>query len=816
MITGKIIGIKSQKDNDWGRYSVSTSEMKEHMCVGVIPGASLGMEVTLEGKEEDTKWGRQFKISSVLRSEADKFAGIRRFLTDGYIRGVGPSKAEILIQVFGKDTLKMLASKDGKERMLSIPGFTSTKVDEISASYEKNSKYSDIVLFLNGEVTKTQAQKIYDLYGDKAVNELKKNPYILSEKLQGVGFKKADRIALATGIKRDSTKRILAAIEYALSNAATDGHCYLTEPELESAVIEEIAEFPTASERKITRQVVENAIKDWTKGKERLINEYKASAETVASVAQAVETRSLIKAAIAPSLKEGIDMGHIINDNGHYYLPQLYEAEKRSAERLQELLKKPPVRTVSDDIIGKAIKALEEEKNRELGEGAFKVTDEQEKAIRLALSNRVSIISGGPGRGKTAISQVVAEAFLMAGDKDKDNVIMLAPTGRAAQRITESTGYSAMTVHRAVYAANIAIGEVNKGADRADYKNTLPPVGKLVLCDESSMLDIFLFRSVLEYAKESNIIFVGDVDQIASVGPGKCLSDMINSTVIPSIILKEGHRNSGTIAENAVKINSGSKIQSYRYDYSFKYFPFFTDSENARPGDVLTTLSDMANAVIRDYRLKVQEYGIRDVMLCCAMKDRGDLSVNNLNSKIQQLMTIGREEAVFKNGQKYRVGDRVMHTKNCSSFDQRIDKDGKRIKGIFNGERGVVQRVRTKRDESGQTLYNILVQFDDGSIASYSDDTIGILTLAYATTLHKCQGSEAKCMMMVYTYGDFILLNKSLFYTGETRARKEFRFYGEEKIRYGKKTSAFDIAVRSNKDTKRNTGLKDMLVNFVA
>ena len=811
-IYGKIINIKSQKDNDWGRYSVELNDTRELMCVGVIPDATIGMTITLSGYEMDSKWGHQFKIQSVMKSEQDEFAGIRKFFENGYVKGIGPVKADSIIRMFGKDSLDLFDTKEGREKLLRAPGISRSLVEKAMSSYVKNRKYRPIVVFLNGMVTKNQTKKIYEKYGEKAVAELKKNPYRLQLDIDGIGFKKADRIALASGIKANSMVRLMAASVYVLDNAAqAEGHCFLTREEVAARVVSELVPAPTVKEKDITKKVVENALEDWSTGKERLTDTYFASAETIRTISQAVESRELIKQGLEEALSKAIEDELLVDDNGRIYKKQIYEIEKKAASIIRDMLSMPPVRSVSDKTILDAIKATEDRKNEENKAAGkpenFEITEEQKLAVNTALKNRISIISGGPGRGKTAISEIVAQAFMNSGFKhSSSDIIMLAPTGRAAQRITESTGYAASTAHRAIYNAKI---ETEKKNRKAPYnKELLPPKDKLVLCDESSMVDIFLLCEILNYAKESNIIFVGDVDQIASVGPGKCLRDMIDSGKVPTVMLRQGHRNSGTIARNSVLINSGYKLKDYEYDEHFRYIPF-----NTEPMDPSSkTLADLADKLAKDYEAKINEYGIRDVMLCCAMKERGDVSVNALNRRIQRDLTFGNPEITFAGGKMFRLGDRVMHTVNRKDHE-RMTMDGEHLYGIFNGERGIVVKVNKvpdwKKEEGNDD--NIIVRFDDDTFARYTVDDISDLTLAYATTIHKCQGSEASCMMMSYTYGDYMLLNRSLFYTGETRAKKEFRFYGEEKLKYGKMLSAFDIAVGRFEDVKRNTGLKGMI-----
>ena len=733
------------------------------------------MTVTLEGYEEENQYGKQYTVKSVLASEADKNAGVRRFLADGYIKGIGPTKAEAIIAKFGNKSLDLFDTAEGRKKLTTVKGVGKTIIAAAMQSYNENKKYKDIVMFLNGICTRNQVELIYRKYGDNAVKVLKKNPYRLQMDIDGFGLIKVDNLAKACGIKPDSIYRLQAAIKYVIEDSqVTGGHCYLTVEEIRDKVCSMLVPMPKFDD--ITERVAENAAADWKHNKEKLIKNHDPSAETLSKIAQTVESRGILDAGITDALVQAINENVLVNDDGRIYTKKMYETETEVAKLIVEMCKKNPVRFIKPKVIEEAISEVEERKTKAIKQAGgtvdFVATKEQRDAVYVASMHRISIISGGPGRGKTAISEIIAHAFLSAGKYyDKSDILMLAPTGRAAQRITESTGYEAMTAHRAVMA-------LKRGEE--------PPEGKLILCDETSMVDIHLALSILKYAKNCNLVFVGDVDQIASVGPGKVLRDMIESGKVPCVLLKAGHRNSGTIAHNSELINAGISIDKYMYDEHFVYIP--------------CTVNNIADVIVDDYIKKVSEYGITNVMLCAAMRERGAVAVNKLNSTLQNIFTAGQPEATFTEGRKFRVGDRVMQTKNDYSFVKLAGAET--IEGVFNGEKGTV--IKVIKDEDS---YKIVVKFDDGSMGGYTKATAVNLTLAYATTLHKCQGSEAACMMMAYTYGDYMLLNRSLFYTGETRAKKEFRFYGEEKWKNGKMLSAFDLAVSKVDDSKRNTGL---------
>lgn len=795
MIRGVIRGINVYKDNDWGVFDLEC-DGKDIRAAGVIHDASVGMIVVVEGTSyRHPVYGEQFNIKEVLSTEADPYAGIRRFFYDGYVKWIGQKKADAIISIFGDKSGEMFETEEGRKKLTEAKGVTKKLVDKAYKSYIENKKYMGILMFLKGAGTRHQVEQIYETYKDDALKILKKNPYRLQTDIDGIGFLKADKIALGAGIRLNSEYRLMAAASYVLEDEQQKhGHCYLTRQELTDLVIPILAPNPKCDD--ISDIIVSNALVDWAANKEKLIKAHNPSPETIKKLSDIATVRNEILSGFSDAIGHAIDDGKLTESGDRLYTTTMYKTEMGTAEAMARMAGQKPVRNVSEKTIDDAVAEVSRRKTAELSaagiDTGFEATEEQINAVKLGLKNRLSIISGGPGRGKTAICEIIADAFIRASKYgDKSDIIMLAPTGRAAQRIKESTGYSAMTAHMAI--ARAGLHKKDSGASGE------LPEGKLVICDETSMVDIFLMRNILRYAEKCQIIFVGDVDQIASVGPGKVLRDMIDSKRIPCILLKQGHRNSGSIAHNADLINNGYGVNYYTYDRHFVYIPADIDK--------------IQDVLIHDYILKAREYGKDQVMLCTAMRERGKVSVNALNKRLQTYYCKDRKKADFGNGRIFYEGDRVMQTKNDYGFVKLVE--GKQTEGVFNGERGTVIRVQFGVNKEGTTEPRLVVRFDDGTLGGYTPNTIANLTLAYATTLHKCQGSEAACMMMAYTYGDYLLLNRSLFYTGETRAKKEFRFYGEEQFKYGKQLSAFDIAVSHVNDEKRNTGLCEMIADFV-
>lgn len=785
MLKGYIAKILNQYENDWGRYQID-SFGKTVLAVGIIPNACLRMEVCLNGKEVDTNYGHQFNIESVEYARPDELCGLIRYLSE-YVKGMSESRIAALIQKYGKDALKIfdMPQEECFDMLTSIKGIKKATATKIMDSLQQTKKYKDIVLFLSGGGTRGQVEKIYEKYGDKSVTILRKNPYRLQMDLNGFGFKKTDAIARNIGIKPDAPERIIAGIKYIIDDAATSrGHCYLPVAEIRESIGELLV--PTPKSEDIDEKNMKIILERWPENKEDVISRKDPSAETIEKLNQTAQTRDIIEQSFAEVLSRAITDGDLINLDGNIYTKEMYAVETECARLVRKSMASKSVRFISKEKVEACIKAIEYKKTQELRaagkEEVFELTPEQRSAIYKAAMNRMCILSGGPGRGKTTICQGVADAFLSASKDDvisKDDVVMLAPTGRAAQRISESTGYPAETIHRAVLRAEIS----------KEY-----PKGKLVIVDEFSMVDIYLFLKLLKYAENCNIVFVGDVNQISSVGPGKVLKDLIDSEVVPCVLLTTGHRNTGSIAHNAELINNGVSPSKYCYDEHFVF--------------VASNKDHIAEKIIADYVEKVKQYGIQNVMLCTAMRERGNICVNKLNSELQKIFGDKNEVAKFGN-QTFCKGDRVMQTRNDYYFVTRT-ADGHEQLGVFNGDRGTVVKVIYDDEEES---YKMVVLFDDGRIGGYTKNSVSNLSLAYAMTLHKCQGSEAACMMMGYVFGDYLLLNRSLFYTGETRAKKEFRFYGEIKTNEQGRGmySAFDLAVKKKDDKVRYTSLTRFL-----
>ena len=339
-LNGKITKILTQKENDWGRY-VITNYGEKITAVGIIKGACIGSEVILEGITEDTQYGRQFTIKKAT-AKSTGLEGIKRFLAGGFIKGLGEKKATIIVNTYGKDCLELFETPEGHKKLCAIKGLGEKSIKRILESYEENKKYKDIVLFLNGMGTLNQIEKIYNMYGEKSVSEIKKNPYRLQE-IEGFGFIKVDNLAMQSGIKANSIYRLMAAARYVIEEASyMGGHCYIPINEISEKVEELLIKTPTDNE--ISQAKITNAIKNWEENKEKFIKDNSPSGELISDITNVIESRRLIKEGMIDALLKAFEEGTLINDNGDIYINSLYNAETKAAKLIVEMTKENPVR----------------------------------------------------------------------------------------------------------------------------------------------------------------------------------------------------------------------------------------------------------------------------------------------------------------------------------------------------------------------------------------------------------------------------------------------------------------------------------------
>lgn len=765
--------------NKWSSILIQTNDKQKYVASGSISNPMVNAEIELFGQyTKNGSYGMQIKVSkSIISSKYSPTSlAYLSFLSSGVIKGVGPKIAERIVDKFGDETLNII--ENDPDKLECIKGISENKVEKIIDSYEKNANKPllDLYILLKGAITPNQANALLKFYGDKAAKKIKENPYILIKDVEGFGFIKTDNIALSMGVQEDSNFRIEASIIHCLRIAANEkGHCYLTVDELRVQLLKLLVPFPYPKMKKKTVEYIINNIN--INNKEYMINNNLYTKEEIENIESWMYKHEIYLKKFVEVLKEFAyfigkttnpleDMNNVINskksivieDKERFYELNYYLAENRISYYIYTNSLKKPIKNISKEVINNSIKTIENKKG-------YALNNEQKLAINKSLQSRISVITGGPGRGKTTIIQAIAYAW-----NDNDKLILLAPTGRASQRMSESTGYNASTIHRKL---------MQSGGF---------PEKSLIIVDESSMIDLFLMDRLLKNVNNCNIIFVGDVDQLPSVGTGMILKNLIDTPSVTTSFLKEGHRNEGSISANSMKINKGLLINSYNYDDNFK----FTIRER----------EDAIDEIIKQYFEYLKDYKMSDIAVIIPVKaERFMVNTQKINKLIQDKLNHNKKSILNK---KLRLGDRVMNIKNDYSID--VIFPTYKTKGVFNGECGEIIDVNEVDEE-------ITVLFDEGKKVVYNSfNANDKLTLAYAITTHKSQGSEYKVVIYVQNNEHYVMLNRSIFYTGMSRAKEIVSLIGD--------INAFNTSVKRNESITRNTFLSERIsfysVNNVA
>ncbi|MBP1754266.1 MAG: hypothetical protein H6Q59_664, partial [Firmicutes bacterium] len=696
--------------NDENGYTVLSlhAEEEETTCVGTFPFISEGEFVHLTGDyTAHPVYGQQFIIEAYDIKEPEDLYSIERYLSSGAIKGIGEALAGRIVKKFKEDTFRII--EEEPERLAEIKGISSRMAREIYCQFEEKRDMRSAMLFLQQyNISGNLAVKIYTEYGQRMYDILKENPYRLAEDIAGVGFKTADDIAKRIGIGNDSDYRVKAGILYTLLQASSEGHVYLPEKDL------------------------------LQRGKALLLSEEDSIQRQLTALA--FEKKIMIR-----------DVG----EEKHIYSAIYYYMELNSARMLHDLNIRYEVRP---ETVRKRVTAIEEQFEIELEE-------QQRTAVMEAASNGLLIVTGGPGTGKTTIINTIIKFF----ESEGLDILLAAPTGRAAKRMTETTGYEAKTIHRLLELSKLTEDQENKFNFERNELNPLET--DVLIIDEMSMVDITLMHALLKAVSVgSRLILVGDVNQLPSVGPGNVLKDIIESHSFNVVKLTKIFRQAtdSDIIVNAHKINDGEHI---RLDNKSKDFFFLKRQES----------NVIAAVMINLIKNKLPNYVNAtpfDIQVLTPMR-KGELGVERLNQILQQSLNPPAKDKREKEYHEtiYREGDKVMQIKNNYQIAWEIKNSfgitTQTGTGIFNGDAGEIKEINLFSE-------HLLVEFDDNRIVDYSFNQLDELELAYAVTIHKSQGSEYPAVILPLLDGPKLLFNRNLLYTAVTRAKSCVTIVGSD------------------------------------
>ena len=714
------------ESNTYGVLELDTED-DDVICTGRFPGLTEGETIEVSGEWVDhPTYGVQLKVLNYEIIEPTDILDMERYLASGAIKGIGPSTAKKIIKHFGEDTFRII--EEEPERLSEIKGITERKAISIATQMSERHELRNVVMFMQKYgISNSMAIKLYDEYGSQIKSIILNNPYKLAREVNGIGFKRADEIAAKTGVKLDSEFRIQCGIIHCLKEASTDGHTYLPREELIRSAYELLGVCESDIERQLDELKIER---------------------------QLIEVKS--------------------EDRLNIYLSEYYQIEKNCAVKLLTLTRYSD--RISASELDREIKSIESELDIELH-------DLQREAVIKALSEGLFILTGGPGTGKTTTIKSIISGL----ERRNLRFVLAAPTGRAAKRMSETTGYEASTIHRLLSIKH----NPEERADAYFEMNEDNPLDvDAVIIDEASMVDILLFNSLLKAISPGcKLIIVGDSNQLPSVGPGQVLKDMLDSGVCPNVELKYIFRqsNESHIVTYAHMINNGEQI-----DFTTKYEDFFLLKRDNYEEIRQALLYLICEKLPKHFNTSPMQ-----IQVLTPMK-KGALGVWELNRILQEYINPPSDKKVeLEYGENiFRVGDKVMQTKNNYDMEWDIMStygiSAQRGKGVFNGDIGIIDHIN-------KPSRLIRITFDDGREAEYSYETLEELELAYAITIHKSQGSEYPVVIMPLLGGPRSLLYRNLLYTGVTRAKDCVVILGSE--------NTVKEMIRCENENRRYTGL---------
>lgn len=713
---------------------------EEMTCVGFFKTMDQGEMIEAEGSfSSHPVYGEQFKIEHYAILPPDDEISIERYLGSGAVKGVGQALAARIVKRFGKDTYRII--EEEPERLAEVKGISERKAREIAESVSEKREARDAMTFLQQYgISNTLSMRIYETYGMRLYGILKENPYQLAEDVDGIGFRLADEIASRIGIHTDSEYRIRSGILYALQQAGAEGHCYLPDAELMRR-----AAYLLGIDTESCRTQLQNLAMD----------------------------RKLVIKRTAPDA-----------DECRVYTTAYYYAELNCARMLHDLnVTAGEERLLPAEVektVGR-IREIEEELEIELDEL-------QRKSVLECIQNGIFILSGGPGTGKTTTINTIIQYFMSEGM----DIYLAAPTGRAAKRMTEATGYEAKTIHR-MLELNGAVSE-QMGTAGFERNEENPLEADVIIVDEMSMVDLFLFQSLLRAVTVgTRLVLVGDVNQLPSVGPGQVLHDLIESRQFPVVILEKIFRQAGEsdIVMNAHRIHAGKPLQLDNKSRDF----FFLERN-----DVNVIYKHMIQLILQ----KLPPYvGAKpyDIQVLTPMR-KGSLGVETLNGILQRYLNPpASDKKEYQAGEQLlREQDKVMQIKNNYQLEwEVVGRYGIPVDkgvGVFNGDIGIIREINDYTRE-------IVVEYDEHRRVTYPFASLDEIELAYAVTIHKSQGSEYPAVIMPILAGPQMLFNRNLLYTGVTRARSCVTILGSSKT--------LCEMVDNDRQNRRYTGLDDRI-----
>lgn len=672
--------------------------------VGSLAAVNVGATIRVKGEwKYDSKFGKQFNVVDYRETVPATIAGIEKYLGSGLIKGIGPVYARRIVGHFKEDTLRVI--EEEADCLIKVEGIGQRRVDMIKKAWQEQKEIKNVMLFLQSNgVSTAYAVKIYKTYGNDSINIVKTNPYRLADDIWGIGFKTADKIAQQLGFDKHSFERCRSGIVYVLNELSNEGHCFATREQL----------------LETTEKMLELE-------------------------------RTLIDATIDRMIEEKT----VIPDEGNaIYLPAFYYSEVGIAKRMKEILASESSYKSAD--VNEIIEGIQKEHH-------IQYDEIQIDAIKTAVRSKFMVLTGGPGTGKTTTTLAIIKIF----QKLNARVLLAAPTGRAAKRMSEATGMEAKTIHRLL----------EYKPPEGYKKNVESPLEcDVLIIDETSMVDTILMYNLLKaVSNETVVVLVGDVDQLPSVGAGNVLKDIIDSGAINVVKLTRIFRQAqgSAIITNAHRINKG---ESPSLKGGSKSDFFFMEEEE--PQKVVETIKELCSRRLPKY---YNVDPVSDIQVLCPMQ-RGETGAFNLNTVLQETLN-PTDVSIKYGGTVFRLKDKVMQIKN--NYD----------KNVFNGDIGTITSI----DVEDKTL---IISFD-GVDVEYDATELDEVVLAYATTVHKSQGSEYKIVVAPFTMQHYMMLQRNLLYTCVTRAKKILVLVGSKK--------AIGIAVSNNKTQKRNTMLVSRL-----